>query len=414
MPKAPKKASNAAANAAAAVHPYAKGPQFKFGSAGSAGSPKKAGKVGQAATPGTTTKADSAMRAPSLQAPNSNHKYKRHNNFVRWTPEKIADHLGYTVEEKDGKQIPKAGMLVKAEVWFDKNGQKVQPKQPWKLEQFGKGGLYFDALLKIKNAFNNEDTPNKWNKLTFRAYFVNEDGETDHEAAANFKSFVDSFQQWAYENRDKLPWQWNKIAKKLKEIAAETNNATFEEITTDPKWQKYKTRTEESTGDQFYQNRSKEDVGKVVEGEPAPPGSYIIGNKFFPNRVKKDREGNLYVEYDMNYGKYANVVDATTPERKSISLTDITEGSIARTRGIQTLYALNEQQLVGGVPKLPMGRNPVLEVLFMNPDGRKIQPDPVKGGGSSSSGDSASGYAAYHEQQTNNLAARMAAKMAGN
>ena len=61
-----------------------------------------------------------------------------------------------------------------------------------------------------------------------------------------------------------------------------------------------------------------------------------------------------------------------------------------------------------------MGRDPVLEVLFMNPDGRKIQPDKSAGGGTSSSGDTSSGYAAYHEQQTNSLAACMAARMAGN
>lgn len=423
MPKAAKKASSASATAAAAVHPYAKGaPQFKFGSAGSAGSPKKAaGKVGQsAATPGTTTKSAnaSAMRAPSLQASNPRHKHKRHNNFVRWAPEKVAEYLEYTVEEKDGKSVPKVGKLVKSKAWVDRNGQTVQPKQAWKLNQYGKDGLYFDSLLKIFQVYNNTDTPGNRKKLTFRAYFVTEDGELDHEAAKNFKSFVGSFQEWAYKNRDNLPWQWSKgaknIAKKLKEIAAETNNATFEDIMTDPKWQKYKTKTNEDTGDDYYLNWDKEEIGIVNPDEPPPAGAVVTGNKFFPRREKTDRKADTYAEFDMNFDKYADVVDATTPERKSISLTDITEGSIVRTRGIQTLYALNEQQIVGGVPKLPMGRDPVLEVLFMNPDGRKIQPDKSAGGGTSSSGDTSSGYAAYHEQQTNSLAARMAARMAGN
>ena len=144
----------------------------------------------------------------------------------------------------------------------------------------------------------------------------------------------------------------------------------------------------------------------------------VIGNQFFSNRVKKDREGNYYAEFDMNLDKYDDVVDATTTPHVPINLTDITEGSLVRTRGIQTLYALNEQQIVGGVPKLPMGRNPKLEVLFMNPEGRKIQPDKSAGGGNSSDGGGSlgdnSGYAAYHEEQTNSLAARMAANFGGN
>lgn len=408
MPKVAKKASGAADTA----HPYKK-PQFKFGS------PKKtAGKVGQAATPGTTTKAANTggadgMRAPSLQAANPNHKHKRHNSFVPWTTDMIASWLGY---DADTKKVEK---LVKAKSWTNQRGETVQPKQAWKLEQYGKDGLYFDALLKIYQVYNNTDTPGNRKKLTFRAYFVNEDGDVDHDAIKKFKSFVDSFQQWAYDNRDNLPWQWSKgksIAEKLKEIAAKTDNATFEQIMTDPKWQKYKTKTNEDTGDDIYLNWDKEEIGTVVDGEAPPAEAVVIGNQFFSNRVKKDRQGNYYVEFDMNLDKYDDVVDATSPEHKSINLTDITEGSIVRTRGIQTVYALNEQQIVGGVPKLPMGRAPKLEVLFMNPDGRKIQPDKSAAGGSSSgsesSGDS-SGYAAYHEQQTNSLAARMAARMAG-
>ena len=121
-------------------------PQFKFGSAGS---PKKAGKVGQAATPGTTTKADSAMRAPSLQASNPKHKHKKFNNFALWTVAMVANFLGFSVEEKDGKKVPKVEKLVKAKSWTNNRGEAVQPKQPWKLNQYGKDGLYFDALLKI-------------------------------------------------------------------------------------------------------------------------------------------------------------------------------------------------------------------------------------------------------------------------
>ena len=409
MPKVARKPSGAADTA----HPYKK-PQFKFAS------PKKAaGKVGQAAaTPGTTTKSagsPSAMRAPSLHAPNKNHNYKRHNNFKKWDPDMIANFLGY---DADTKKLDK---LVKAKAWTNQRGETVQPKQPWKLEQYGKDGLYFDALLKIYQVYNNTDTPGNRKKLTFRAYFVDEDGVVNHDAMTNFKSFVDAFQKWAYENRDNLPWQWSKgksIAEKLKEIATKTGNATFEQIMTDPKWQKYKTKTNEDTGEDIYLNWEKEEIGTVVDGEAPPEGAVVIGNQFFSNRVKKDRQGNYYAEFDMNLDKYDDVVDATTPEHKSINLTDITEGSVVRTRGIQTLYALNEQQIVGGVPKLPMGRNPKLEVLFMNPEGRKLQPDKSAGGGGNSSGNESSGdssgYAAYHEQQTNSLAARMAAKMAGN
>ena len=408
MPKV-KKAPSTAADAA---HPYKK-PQFKFGS------PKKAaGKVDQAAaTPGTTTKSANAgaagMRAPSLQAANPLHKHKRYNNFALWTPDMIANFLGF---DADTKKLEK---LVKSKAWTNNRGETVQPKQPWKLDQYGKDGLYFDGILKIFQVYNNTDTPGNSKKLTFRAYFVTEDGVVDYDAMTNFKSFVDAFQKWAYENRDNLPWQWSKgksIAEKLNEIAAKTDNATFEEIMTDPKWQKYKTKTNEDTGEDIYLNWDKEEIGVVNPNEPPPTGAVIIGNKFFSNRVKRDRKGNCYAEFDMNLDKYDDVVDATTPNHVSINLTDITEGSIVRTRGVQTLYALNEQQIVGGVPKLPMGRNPKLEVLFMNPEGRKIQPDKGAGGGNSSDSGSSSGgnsgYAAYHEQQTNSIAARMAAKMA--
>ena len=162
-------------------------------------------------------------------------------------------------------------------------------------------------------------------------------------------------------------------------------------------------------------NWDKEEIGIVNPSEPPPAGAVVIGNQFFSNRVKKDREGNYYAEFDMNLDKYDDVVDASTTPHVPINLTDITEGSIVRTRGIQTLYALNEQQIVGGVPKLPMGRNPKLEVLFMNPDGRKVQPDKSAGGGGGALGDNAAGvYQDYHEEQTNSLAARMAANMAGN
>ena len=412
MPKAPKKASSASAAAAAAVHPYAKGaPQFKFNS------PKKAaGKVGQAAaTPGTTTKAAnaSAMRAPNLQAPNKTYKHKRYNNFALWTVAMIAHFLGFDANTK------KVEKLVKSKAWTNGRGETVQPKQPWKLNQYGKDGLYFDGILKIFQVYNNTDTPGNRKKLTFRAYFVTEDGVVDHDAMTNFKSFVDAFQKWAYENRDNLPWQWSKgksIAEKLNEIASKTENASFEDIATSPKWQKYKTKTNEDTGEDIYLNWDKEEIGTVNPNEPPPAGAVVIGNKFFSNRVKKDREGNYYAEFDMNLDKYDDVVDATTPDHASISLTDITEGSIVRTRGIQTLYALNEQQIVGGVPKLPMGRNPKLEVLYMNPEGRKIQPDKSAGGGNSSDGGASTNSSAYayHEQQTNSIAARMAAKMAAN
>jgi len=413
MPKAaPKKHS---ADAITAVHPYAKS-QFKFGS------PKKAaGAVAVAATPGATaTKPASggggAMRAPSLQAANKNYKHSTLNNFQAWDGDKMANFLQYTVENG----VPKVGMLVKAAPWANKRGETVQPKQPWKLDQYGKNGQYFDALLKIFQVYNNTDTPGNTKKLTFRAHFVKEDDprSLDHKAAKNFKSFVDSFQRWAYEHRDKLPWQWSKgaksIAKKLKEIAAETDGASFDEITTDPKWQKYKTKTNEDTGEDFYLNWDKEEIGMVKPEEPPPAGAVVIGNKFFPNRVKKDRDGNFYVEFDMNYEKYHDVVDVRN-NRKSISLTDITEGSLVCVRGIQTLYALNEQQIVGGVPKLPMGRNPKLEVIQMNPEGRKLQPDKSAAGGASSDGGASSNNNAYayHEEQMSSLAERIAARMAG-
>lgn len=408
MPKVKK----APSKAADAVHPYAKGaPQFKFNSPN-----KAAGKVGQAAaTPGTKTKAANdgagAMRAPNLQAPNKSYKHKRYNNFALWTVAMIANFLGFDFDTK------KVERLVKTKAWTNGRGETVQPKQPWKLNQYGKDGLYFDGLLKIFQVYNNTDTPGNRKKLTFRAYFVTEDGEVDQDAMTNFKSFVDAFQKWAFENRNNLPWQWSKgksIAEKLNEIASKTENATFEDIMTDPKWQKYKTKTNEDTGEDIYLNWDKEEIGVVNPNEPPPAGAVVIGNKFFSNRVKKDREGNYYVEFDMNLDKYDDVVDATSPDHVSINLTDITEGSIVRTRGIQTLYALNEQQIVGGVPKLPMGRNPKLEVLYMNPEGRKLQPDKSAGGGNSSDGGASTNNSAYayHEQQTNSIAARLAAKMA--
>lgn len=411
MPKVAKKR-----DAADAVHPYKK-PKFAFAS------PKKAGKVGQAAnTPGTTTKAPSAseggMRAPSLQASNPDYKQKKFNNFHKWTPESMANHLEHTVEEKDGKKVTKLGKLVKAKTWVNSRGETVQPKQAWKLDQYGKDGLYFDGLMKVYQVYNNTDTPGNTSKLTFRAHFVTEEGQIDDEAILNFKTFVDSFQQWAYENRDNLPWQWSKgaknIAKKMKEIAQETDNATFEQIMTEPKFQKYKTSTNEETGEDNYLNWEKEEIGLVVEGEAPPEGAVVIGNKFFSNRVKKNRAGLYYVEFDMNLDKYSDIVDAQTGD--SISLTDITEGSIVRTRGVQTLYALNEQQIVGGVPKIPMGRDPKLVVIVMNPEGRKIQPDKSANRGAGSDGEGGSSgnnnnYAAYQEQQNRDMAARMAASM---
>ena len=411
MPKVAKKR-----DAADAVHPYKK-PKFAFGS------PKKAGKAEQAAnTPGTATKAPSSgeggMRVPSLQASNANVKQKRFNNFRKWTPESMANYLEHTVEEKDGKKVAKLGKLVKSKAWVNKRGEEVKPKQPWKLDQYGKDGLYFDGLMKVYQVYNNTDTPGNTSKLTFRAHFVTEEGQIDEEAMLNFKSFVDSFQQWAYENRDNLPWQWSKgaknIAKKLKEIAQETNNATFEQIMTDPKYQKYKTSTNEETGEDNYLNWDKEEIGLVVDGEAPPEGAVVIGNKFFSNRVKKNRAGLYYVEFDMNLDKYSDIQDASK-KNKSISLTDITEGSIVRTRGVQTLYALNEQQIVGGVPKIPMGRDPQLVVMYINPDGRNIQPDrkSAQGAGSDGEGGSSStnNYAAYQEQQNIDVAARIAASM---
>ena len=87
-----------------------------------------------------------------------------------------------------------------------------------------------------------------------------------------------------------------------------------------------------------------------------------------------------------------------------------------RTRGVQTLYALNEQQIVGGVPKIPMGRDPQLVVMYMNPEGRNIQPDrkSTQAAGSDGEGGSSStnNYAAYQEQQNIDVAARIAASMA--
>jgi len=413
MPKAaPKRHS---ADAATAAHPY-KQPQFSFGS------PKKPGAVpGQAAgTPGTTTKTASGgaakMQAPSLRAPDPNSKHKKFNNFPLWTLALVAQWLGCSTVEKNGKTTTQMERLVKAQAWVDRRGQSVEPKQQWKLDQYGAGGQYFNGLLKIYQVYNNTDTPGNTKKLTFRAMFVKEDATLDLEAMENFESFVLSFQWWVYENRLVLPWQWTKgaknIAKKMKEIAAETKNATFEEIMTDPKWQKYKTKTNEDTGDDYYVDWDKNEIGTVVDGEAPPAGAVVIGNKFFSNRVKKNRQGVKYAEFDMNLDKFTDIVDSSSGE--SISLTDITEGSVVEVRGVQTLYALNEQQIVGGVPKLPMGRQPVLKVIYKNPEGRKIQPDKssAQGAGSSGSSYDNSDRAAYDRQQSSQLASRFAANMA--
>ena len=276
----------------------------------------------------------------------------------------IANFLGFDVDTK------KVEKLVKSKSWTNNRGETVQPKQPWKLDQYGKDGLYFDGLLKIFQVYNNTDTPGNRKKLTFRAYFVTEDGNVDHDAMTNFKSFVDAFQKWAYENRDNLPWQWSKgksIAEKLKEIAAKTDNATFEDIMTSPKWQKYKTKTNEDTGEDIYLNWDKEEIGTVNPNEPPPAGAVVIGNQFFSNRVKKDREGNYYAEFDMNLDKYDDVVDATTTPHVPINLTDITEGVSCALAASRPCTRSTSSRLSAACRSCPWAANPKLEVLFMNP-----------------------------------------------
>jgi hypothetical protein len=334
------------------------------------------------------------------------------NNFPRFTVDSMAERLQAT---KDPQGKFKIETLIKAIPWTTRDGRVVQPRSPFKLDH-KVSSEYLDVAFKVSGFYNNGDVPGDWTKLTLKGVFFDPDScAEDPVAFANAASFGHAFQQLLYDNRNNLPFVWSKgsdvgknVAGGLKAIAAATNNASYDDIQTLPQHQKYRTETNFETGEESYINTDKEPICLVEDGKPPPDGAIQTGNKYFTSRCKPG-----HVVFDFNYSKVNAVTDAATGEHMEFS--NITTGSVVKFRAQLSLYALSEQKIVGATMKAPVGQNPTLEVLWLNPDGKKINPDQkfqdeASAGGASAS---SSSYAAERDAEaTKQMAAAMAAKMA--
>lgn len=194
----------------------------------------------------------------------------------------------------------------------------------------------------------------------------------------------------------------------MKSIAAATQNASYSDIKTLPEHQKYRVHTDFETGVESYINANKEPIGLVEDGKPPPEGAIQVGNKYFTSRFKP----NGQVQIDFNYSKVTEVVDAMSG--KPLDFMDLTTGSVLKFRLQTSLYALPEQKIVGATAKAPVGRDPKLEVLWLNPKGQKINPDQkFLRDKAQSASSSTNNYAAErNKEETKQLAATVAATMA--